>query len=76
MRFVSHIRKEKHPFSPRIIKRFALFPIKIKNEIRWMEVCYIKQLYWELWDEYGYENIEFVTKEQYDEYNSNIEREN
>lgn len=29
----------------RVIKRFALLPIGIRGEWRWLEICYIKQRY-------------------------------
>ena len=54
-----HTPKDKET---RVIKRFALLPIVIKGEVRWLETCYIKQSYnfilvsW--WNE------EFLTKEE------------
>jgi hypothetical protein len=68
MRFILRKQKEKTKGQYRIIRRFALFPIKIKNVIIWLEPCYIKQQHWESWDEHGWENIEFVTIDQYVEY--------
>ena len=50
----------------RIIKLFALFPIGIDCEYRWLETCYIKQKYsyiLSLWY-----NEEFSTKEEAERY--------
>lgn len=32
----------------RYITKFALLPIRIRNEVRWLEKCHIKQIYNEL----------------------------
>lgn len=50
----------------RIIKRFALFPIKIGLEIRWFETCYIRQRYWSSWHETGWEDLDFATVDDYE----------
>lgn len=55
----------------RIIKRFAFLPIEIKTEVRWLELCYIKQEWWEpvFTDKDPYwSNIAFATKEEYDKF--------
>ena len=49
----------------RVIKRFALFPIGIKGEYRWLETCYIKQRYSSILSWY---NEEFFTKEEAERY--------
>lgn len=46
-------------------RRFALFPCRIGNEVRWLEMIYLKQSRWYDWDEKGWENIKFLTKEDY-----------
>lgn len=47
----------------RYVKRFALLPIKIDHEVRWLETCYIRQ-YWH--EYYGWWlNTEFITEETY-----------
>ena len=45
----------------RIVRRFALFPIGIDGEYRWLETCYIKQKYSYVLSWY---NVEFSTKEE------------
>lgn len=47
----------------RYVKRFALFPIKIDYEVRWLETCYIRQ-YWHAYY-CRWLNTEFVTEETY-----------
>lgn len=53
----------------RVIRRFALFPIEIDEEFRWLEVVYIWQrLRWtpySVFYDYKWENKEFVDKEFY-----------
>ena len=49
----------------RAIKRFALFPIQVKDEYRWLETCYIFQERWEDFGESGWENKHWLTKEEY-----------
>ena len=53
----------------RAIKRFAFFPIKCKNEYRWLEMCYIFQSEWSLWYETGWTNEFWMTKEEYEIWN-------
>lgn len=47
----------------RYIKRFAILPIKIDMEIRWLETVYILQKRHYIGDEWH--NVEFCTKEEY-----------
>ena len=47
----------------RYIKRFAIFPIKINNEYRWLETCYIRQAYR---DGAYWKNECFINKEVYE----------
>ncbi len=57
-----------HHGKTRVVKRFALFPIEIAGECRWLEICYIKQKYnfWlEMW--FNEEFVESTTKEMLDE---------
>lgn len=44
----------------RIIKRFALLPIRIDYEVRWLETVYIRQEYYN-----GWHNDGFVDKRSY-----------
>ena len=46
----------------RYIRRFALFPIKIRSEYRWLEIVYIEQHrnWLDCW-----ENLQFITEEEY-----------
>lgn len=49
----------------RIVKRFALLPIRIYKNVKWLKMCYIRQVYIE---RYGYSlwnNLSFVTKDEY-----------
>lgn len=54
------MRWKKHKF--RYVRRFAFFPIKIRNEYRWWEVVYIEQErnWLDCWA-----NNKFITKEEY-----------
>lgn len=57
--------------SKRIVKRFAIFPILISGEYRWLETVYIKQIYrydFERMFEFYWENEQFVTKQDYENY--------
>jgi hypothetical protein len=49
----------------RVVKRFALFPITIYRETRWLETVYIKQSYniWTAQVFSHWENEEFLTEE-------------
>ena len=49
----------------RIKKVFAILPICIGHEIRWLETCYLRQLYYTSWHESGWETIDFVTEDDY-----------
>jgi len=53
----------------RVIKKFAITPIKIKEEIRFLETVYIWQSVYRdsIGDGYHWENCFFSNKEQYDE---------
>lgn len=57
----------------RIIKTFALIPIEIKNEVRWLETCYIKQEYSYLFD---WENRAFVEKDDYEKFLQGVKNQN
>ena len=56
--------------SCRIIKRFAIFPIRIDREYRWLEIVYIEQEMWEgIWSgNIYYDDKKFVSKSEYLEY--------
>lgn len=47
----------------RIYKKFALFPIYLHRELRWLETVYI-QKYWDRWK--GGWQKEFITKYDYE----------
>lgn len=51
-----------HHNQTRVVKRFALFPIRIHNDHIWLEMCYIRQRY-SFWSGV-WENEEFLTKEE------------
>lgn len=57
----------------RIIKRFALFPIRIKNRYVWFEICYIHQIHYGNWYDEWWENINFVSKKRYYRYKKDRE---
>ena len=61
MRF---IRSKYKPHETHVIKRFALFPITIGMETRWLETVYIKAYYW----------IGPVSNKTYWEYEEFVER--
>lgn len=49
----------------RIVKRFAYFPIRAGDEMRWLEIVNIKQkliVYGDIDVPYVWENIEFIDK--------------
>ena len=54
----------------RIIKRLAIFPIRIDKEYRWLEIVYIKQKLYQgqLSDSLWWANESFVSKSEYLEY--------
>jgi hypothetical protein len=48
------------------VKRFAIFPIKIGNEIRLLETCYILRTKYEGCNKpHSWKNERFITKEDY-----------
>ena len=49
----------------RYIKRFALFPIRAGFQLKWLEMCYIKQKYCLSWYEDWWENETFISKERF-----------
>lgn len=65
MRFMLKPYVEYHDGDRRYIKRFALFPIKIDREIRWLETCYICQTYCTDWDVCTWTNYAFVSEDAY-----------
>lgn len=54
----------------KIVRRFALIPISINGEHRWLETCYIELVYACNWCE-GWFFEHFVTKEDYENYRKN-----
>ena len=52
----------------RIIKRFAFLPIEINGDFVWLETTYIRQKFYQGILCSWWEDIEFVTKEDYKEY--------
>ena len=62
------VKKQKIKSDIRYKKKFAWFPISVtsSNEVRWLETVYLKQKYWEDWGETGWENLTFLTKEEYE----------
>ena len=53
----------------RYIKKFLIFPIKVKREVCWLETAYIFQI----WN-YGWENRLFITEQACNEYNQKMEK--
>lgn len=55
---------EKPEANTRIVRRFALFPIKLDKEYRWLEVVYIYQI--RKWDRRGrrlhWQNVSYANK--------------
>jgi hypothetical protein len=53
-------------------KQFALFPIRINDEVRWLETCYIHSVYFIVGDigsiVHDWVDNKFVTKEDYLKY--------
>jgi len=47
----------------RYIKKFLLFPIKVKREVCWLETAYIFQV----WN-HGWKNKFFITEEYYNDF--------
>lgn len=56
----------------RIIKRFAIIPIEVKDEVRWLEWCYIKQEYCCGYCEGWWNSIKFVTEDDYERYKESL----
>ena len=50
----------------RFVRRFAIFPVRINNEILWLEKYYIMQKQESRYS--GYINLEYITQDKYDEY--------
>ena len=48
-------------FEHRTIRRFAILPVKIENEVRWLEWVTILQIYEENAFGYGWHNEEFLS---------------
>lgn len=51
---------------PRFIKKFAVLPIKIGNEIIWGEMAYIRQEWRPDLTHHGWYNEKFLDKEEYE----------
>lgn len=52
----------------RIISKFLFFPVKIGNEIRWLEIAYICQVFTEVYSQSfkcQWINYNFTTKQNY-----------
>lgn len=49
----------------RMVKRFALFPIRVNDEYKWLETCYILQERWYSFYEAEWCNISWVDKQTY-----------
>ena len=68
------VKKRAQVGDTRVIKRFALFPIRIVKigytEIRWLEVVYIRQVLSKRdWEDSSYwDGIDFVDSDEYYEY--------
>ena len=60
-------KKDKRFEEIRYKKKFALFPIKINNEVRWLENVYLKQERWYSWYETGCNNTAFLTEEEFNQ---------
>jgi hypothetical protein len=65
--------KNRHLNNERIIKKFALFPIKTIYNWKWLETCYIRQERIKIDGYFGsssykWINKEFATKHEYDEF--------
>lgn len=60
------MKKDKGNLDYKIVKRFALFPIQVKNEYRWFETCYIVKERWFSWYESGWINKSWTDKETYE----------
>ena len=58
-------KKDKRFEEIRYKKKFAFFPIKINNEVRWLETVYLKQERWYSWYEAGWDNTAFLTEEEF-----------
>ena len=58
-------KKQKSVTDYKIVKRFALFPICINNEWRWLETCYILKTLWISWHEEEWTNTAWVSENAY-----------
>ena len=47
----------------RVVMRFPILPRLIENEVRWLEIVYIKQFYSKLG--VGWIDLNYITKEEY-----------
>ena len=57
----------------RIVKRFAIFPVCIDGEYRWLETVYIRQTFrheWERINAFYWHNDYFTTRVAYENYKS------
>ena len=53
----------------RIVVKFPFVPLEIKKEYRWLEICYVKQIFKNRYEwEEEWKNLEFVSKKEDDEY--------
>lgn len=61
----------------RIIKKLAIFPMRIGKEYRWLEIVYIEQHLnkYFLTDGYWWSNEGFVSKSEYLEYKQKNDKE-
>ena len=59
------IKKPKLNTDYKIVKRFALLPIRVNNEFRWLETCYIvKQRWYDFYDT-GWANLSWTDQTTY-----------
>lgn len=59
-------KKEQGNLDYKIVKRFALLPIRVGKEYRWFETCYIIKMRWYSWYESGWWNKSWTDKETYE----------
>jgi hypothetical protein len=60
----------------RIVVKFPFVPLKIEKECRWLEICYVKQIYKNRYEwEEEWKNSKFVSKKDYDEYIASTKQE-
>lgn len=60
------MKKDRGNRDYKIVKRFALLPIKINNEYRWLETCYIVKERWFSWYESGWSKKSWTDKKTYE----------